>query len=153
MLRREDSYAAADSKKIQTMQKFYSFKIKQVEFFDEMSCLNQSGQYYCLHIFTDKTSDKKLASEQYNREYQQMMLSSVAHEFRNPLNSISGNLDLIQMVTKEPKVEKFAKSAHTSCQMLGIYVDDILDLGRIEKNAFRFNPSYFKVSLGWSHIA
>jgi len=126
--------------------KYYSFKAKQVEFYDVMSDSGHHDELFWLHIFTDKTSEKKLSSENYSREYQQMMLSSVAHEFRNPLSSISGNLELIQMISKEPKIEKFAKNAHSSWKMLNIYVEDILDLGRITKNAFQLNPFYFKVS-------
>jgi len=127
-------------------ERYYSLRTKQVDFFDNVSNEKNKNDFFCLHIFTDKTSDKRLATEQANREYQQLMLSSVAHEFRNPLNSISGNLELINLVTKEPKVAKFATSAHNSWVMLNIYVEDILDLGRIEKDAFHFNPVYFKVS-------
>ena len=98
----------------QNDEKYYSVKTKQVEFFDGMNEVKDSDEFYGLHIFTDITSDKKLATEQTNRKYQQLMLSSVAHEFRNPLSSINGNLELINLVTKEPKVIKFAKSAHNS---------------------------------------
>ena len=127
-------------------EKYYSLETKRADFFDNVSNEKNKNDFFCLHIFTDKTSNKRLLTEQANREYQQLMLSSIAHEFRNPLNSISGNLELINLVTKEPKVAKFAKSAHNSCAMLNIYVEDILNLGRIEKNAFQFNPVYFKVS-------
>jgi len=143
----DKNYARMNSQ--EKHKKYYSLKTKQVDFFDSVSNeVNENNQnnLFCLHIFTDKTSDRRLATEQSSREYQQLMLSSVAHEFRNPLNSISGNLELINLVTKEPKVAKFAKSAHNSCAMLNIYVEDILNLGRIEKNAFQFNPVYFKVS-------
>ena len=95
-------------------EKYYSLKTKRADFFDNVSNEKNKNDFFCLHIFTDKTSTRRLAIEQSNREYQQLMLSSVAHEFRNPLSSINGNLELINLVTKEPKVAKFAKSAHNS---------------------------------------
>ena len=80
------------------VKKFYSLKTKRIEFFDKYSNFGKEREFYCLHIFTDQTSDKILESEKTNREYQRLMLSSVAHEFRNPLNSIKGNLELIEYV-------------------------------------------------------
>lgn len=70
------------------------------------------------------------------------MLSSVAHEFRNPLNSIKGNLELMEMYNDQ-KFEKFIKISKNSCLMLNSYVEDILDLGRIEGKAFHLNLSDF----------
>lgn len=73
------------------------------------------------------------------------MLSSIAHEFRNPLNSISGNLDLIATIADSSKILKFASDAKISSTMLNSYVEDILDLGRIEKGGFVLNSTQFKV--------
>jgi nitrogen-specific signal transduction histidine kinase len=98
----------------ETTEKFYSCQSKKIEFFDEDSLMSKQFEFYCLHIFTDKTSEKKLKSEKMNREYQRLMMSSVAHEFRNPLNSIKGNLDLIEFVSKDEKVKKFSASAYNS---------------------------------------
>mmetsp|Transcript_10672 Transcript_10672/g.9386 ORF Transcript_10672/g.9386 Transcript_10672/m.9386 type:complete len:150 (-) Transcript_10672:709-1158(-) len=102
--------------KLESDTKFYSVTTKRVELINEydISDSTKGKEYSYLHIFTDETSSQKLKSEQANREYQRIMLSSVAHEFRNPLNSISGNLDLIEMVTLEPKIKEFAKRAKNS---------------------------------------
>lgn len=81
------------------------------------------------------------------RDYQRLMLSSVAHEFRNPLNSIKGNLELISMISPDTKCKKFADTAINSAMMLNSYVDDILDLGRIEGGGFQLNPQYFTVKI------
>lgn len=98
-----------------------------------------------LHIFIDKTNEKLLKTEKIMRDYQRLMLSSVAHEFRNPLNAIKGSLELISMLTQEPKCKKFVSTAMNSSIMLNSYVDDILDLGRIEGGGFELNPQYFYV--------
>ena len=73
------------------------------------------------------------------------MISSVAHEFRNPLNAILGNLNLIKMVSNDNKLKKFIKVAISSCSLINNYVEDILDLGRIEQNAFQLNPNEFYI--------
>jgi signal transduction histidine kinase len=79
-------------------EKIYSLKVKQVKFFDEITSFERRKDIFCLHIFIDQTNEKKLKCQKANREYQRLMMSSVAHEFRNPLNSIKGNLELIETV-------------------------------------------------------
>jgi signal transduction histidine kinase len=81
-------------------------KSKRIDIFDDFNSDKNEKQYTCLHIFTDLTAKNLLKSEQTNREYQSLMLSSVAHEFRNPLNSIKGNLELISLSVKDPKILK-----------------------------------------------
>ncbi|CAI2360139.1 unnamed protein product [Moneuplotes crassus] len=73
------------------------------------------------------------------------MLSSVAHEFRNPLNAIKGNLLLIEM-NQDPRIEKFVRVSKNSCLLLNSYVEDILDLGRIEGSAFQLNNEEFRIA-------
>jgi signal transduction histidine kinase len=97
-----------------------------------------------LHIFIDNTEREKLKYEKTLREYQRMMLSSVAHEFRNPLNAIQGNLQLIEL-NNDPKIEKYVKISRSSCTLLNSYVEDILDLGRIEGSAFQLNCDEFSI--------
>jgi len=100
---------------LSTATKYYSVKTKKVDLVNNYDTSRPSlSECTYLHIFTDKTSSQKLKTEQANREYQRLMLSSVAHEFRNPLSSVSGNLDLIQIVSSDPKVKEFAKRAKNS---------------------------------------
>lgn len=127
-------------------KKYYEVKTKLVEFDDKYVKMDPADCKTFLHIFIDKTMDEQLKAEKSLREYQRMMLSSVAHEFRNPLNCINGNLELISMVTKQDQIKKFTETAKNSCMMLNSYVEDILDLGRIEGGGFHLNPMQFKVS-------
>jgi signal transduction histidine kinase len=64
------------------------------------------------------------------------MISSVAHEFRNLLNFIKENLKLIEYIWKEERINNYPTSSLISCEMLNLYVEDILDLSRIEREAF-----------------
>lgn len=126
--------------------RYYVVKTKKIEFNDIYIDSAGTDSSTFLHIFTDRTTLEQLKTEKANRDYQRLMLFSVAHEFRNPLNSISGSLELIELVAIKEQVKKFAKAARNSCFMLNSYVDDILDLGRIEGGGFQLNPTKFKVS-------
>lgn len=126
--------------------RYYAVKTKKIEFNDIYIESSGTDSSTFLHIFTDRTISEQLKTEKANRDYQRLMLFSVAHEFRNPLNSISGSLELIELVSLKDQVKKFAKAARNSCFMLNSYVDDILDLGRIEGGGFQLNPTKFKVS-------
>ena len=132
-------------------KKFYTVKTKQIEWIDDHM---EQGNQWCLddqlgtkslafmHIFIDTTNFEKLKTEQTMRKYQKLMLSSVAHEFRNPLNAIKGNLELIETF-KLNTIEKYIRISLNSCMMLNSYVEDILDLGRIHGNAFHLNNNEF----------
>jgi K+-sensing histidine kinase KdpD len=63
------------------------------------------------------------------------------------MSAIKGNIELILAIAEKNEVLKFANSALKTLAMLNIYVEDILDLGRIQKGAFQFNPMNFKVIL------
>jgi hypothetical protein len=126
-------------------KKHYTVKTRQIKWGQDINIdgsVNKTLSF--LHIFIDNTSREKLKQEKTLREYQRMMLSSVAHEFRNPLNAIQGNLQLIEM-NQDPKIERFVKISKNSCTLLNSYVEDILDLGRIEGSAFQLNCDEFKV--------
>lgn len=120
-------------------------------FFDLLHNLKIEEDESILHIFIDTTKSELLKTEQTLRKYQGIMLSSVAHEFRNPLNSIKGNLELMEFYNYR-KFAKFIKISKNSCMMLNSYVDDILDLNRIEVNAFHLNNSEFKLDLLWQEV-
>ncbi|CAI2383067.1 unnamed protein product [Moneuplotes crassus] len=127
--------------------KYYTVTTKKVSLVDEYGdeeC-KECNERTFLHIFTDKTSSEELKNEIDLKAYQRLMLSNVAHEFRNPLSAVSGNLDLIELVSTEQKVKEFARRAKISSKMINFYVDDILDLSRIERGGFNLNPEDFKV--------
>lgn len=123
-------------------KRHYIVKTRQIEWKTNVSSDENLKSF--LHIFVDITSTEKLKQEKTLREYQRMMLSSVAHEFRNPLNAISGNLQLIELF-QDPKIEKYVRVSRNSCTLLNSYVEDILDLGRIEGSAFQLNCEEFMI--------
>lgn len=145
---KETSFIRRDQSSMNFMvdtAKHYEVKTKLIKFKNDYIQRDKSDYDIYLHIFIDKTMDQKLKTEKLMREYQRLMLASVAHEFRNPLNSIMGNLDLIGMISDQERVKKFVDIAKNSGSMLNSYVDDILDLGRIEGGGFQLNPIRFHV--------
>lgn len=94
---------------------YYTVKTKKIDWSGlNLTGNNNSNQIDSfLHIFIDTTNIEKLKSEQTLRNYQRMMLSSVAHEFRNPLNAIKGNLEVMELMG-DKKYEKFIKIAKNS---------------------------------------
>lgn len=136
----------------QYIKKYFTVKTKHIQWIDDVytehidGILNKKNKmnHSFLHIFIDTTKTELLKTEQTLRKYQRLMISSVAHEFRNPLNAIKGNLELMQMF-KIKQIEKYLKTSRNSCLMLNSYVDDILDLGRIEGKAFHLNNTEFKL--------
>ena len=137
----EEDQAGAELSK-----KYYTVKTRQIEWRNSIdSQYNSQKLLSFLHIFIDNTSTERLKYEKTLREYQRMMLSSVAHEFSNPLNAIQGNLQLIEM-NQDPKIERYVRISRHSCTLLNSYVEDILDLGKIEGSAFTLNDEEFKIS-------
>ena len=56
-----------------------------------------------MHVFENTTQIKKLEEERASRECQQIMLASLSHDMRTPLNTFTNSLQLIQMVLDELK--------------------------------------------------
>lgn len=134
----------------QLSKRHYTVKTRQIEW--KTSVNNSEEIKSFLHIFIDNTSTEKLKHEKTLREYQRMMLSSVAHEFRNPLNAISGNLQLIELY-QDPRIAKFVRISKNASSLLNSYVEDILDLGRIEGSAFQLNCEEFKIEEVFNQVA
>lgn len=75
----------------------------------------------------------------------QEFVSAVSHEFRTPLTSIKGYLEL---AFKDPslsaKVLGYLEVVHANTERLIMVVEDLLDLSRIEAGAVRFDlQTYF----------
>ena len=94
--------------------KYYTVKTKKIDVIQKFIQPESLEDSTYIHIFKDKTSLERLKTEKNYREYQRLMLSSVAHEFRNPLNSVSLNLDLISLVSSESKIKEIVHKAKNS---------------------------------------
>jgi signal transduction histidine kinase len=79
------------------------------------------------------------------------MLAYVNHEIRNPLNCISGMLEIILLDLLELKIEmpEIISNAHTAknaCTLLNHVVNDILDYQKITDNKLKIFNNYIKMA-------
>lgn len=74
-------------------------------------------------------------------------LASMSHEFRTPLNAISGISEMLLYVPslreKTEKLEEYLNDIQSSSQHLTSLVDDVLDLARIETGKGQIVPEIF----------
>ena len=81
---------------------------------------------------------------------QRVLISSIAHDFKTPLNSIQSTNYLIEnAVQKWPQgsqVLQFLRVNNSSCRFLMQLIQDITDLGRLEFNQFEVKNSEFTLN-------
>ncbi|WP_147108900.1 ATP-binding protein [Tateyamaria sp. syn59] len=70
-------------------------------------------------------------------------LTVMSHEIRTPLNGILGVLDLLKTTSLTTQQERYAKIATASSEILLEYVNEALDITRIEGGALQFSPQDF----------
>jgi PAS domain-containing protein len=126
---------------------------------------NDSEDAY-LHAFSNITYLKLLEKEKITNKLMHIMLSSVSHEFRTPLNSFSNALFVIELNQKallsiiekecsarsmvkiddlKMKSSKFIKIGNISAKILLNLVEDILDFAKIEAGSFSLSIQNFVV--------
>jgi len=76
-------------------------------------------------------------------------ISTVSHELRTPLTSIRGSLGLLQGGAVEElsdKVQQIVDIAYNNTERLLLIINDILDIQKLESNAYQLNIEYFILS-------
>lgn len=83
------------------------------------------------------THDKKLTCEQLKDEF----LGNVSHEFKSPLSSVKGYLDLLHMQRKElsPRHQEYIAMMRHGVERLGRFIDDVLDLTVLQSGLMQFS--------------
>ena len=112
-----------------------------------VSRIDFDSDWHLLFEFTNRT-DKKLSGELNTmNSHKNKMLSQVAHEFRTPLNSIIGNLELLQDIREIPVQirDEIIKPALFSSTLLLNYVNDILDFSQMRAQKLKLNYVRFNL--------
>ena len=106
-----------------------------------VSCIEHEDSYRILFEFTNETDRKKSTELNTINEHKNKLLSHVAHEFRTPLNSIIGNLEILQDLIEFPSElkEKHLIPALFSSTLLLNYVNDILDFAQMRSQKLKMN--------------
>ncbi|CAI2376732.1 unnamed protein product [Moneuplotes crassus] len=98
-----------------------------------------------MHMFVETTQISQLEEAKAQNHYQRQMLSNVSHEFRTPLNSIVASLELMRM-HDYGEHNRLVRIASSSCSILTMLVEDILDHAKIESGVFQINNEIFTMT-------
>lgn len=110
------------------------------EMFNEFFVVFEGSQY--VHIFIHDETEIILAkkSAERNDRLKTQFVQNVSHEIRTPLNAIIGFSQLLSLPeginTEEEKLQ-YADYIQINSKMLMMLIDDILDLGDVEKGNYR----------------
>ncbi|MBU6474376.1 MAG: DUF4118 domain-containing protein [Alphaproteobacteria bacterium] len=108
-----------------------------------------SGQAISLRRQERLTRESTVAAE--NERIKNLLLSSVSHDLRTPLASITGaSSSLMQDDMPEGTVKELARSIHQEAARLSRIVSNLLDITRIESGAVALNrqPYYIDELIG-----
>jgi signal transduction histidine kinase len=72
--------------------------------------------------------------------FQSKFFSMVAHDVRNPLNSISAYVQIIQQENHDPALGKFIDKMPGMVSMLNFLISDLVDFAAIENGLLRMKP-------------
>lgn len=120
-----------------------------------------------MHLFIDTGSIKNLEKQKAINKCQHIMLSSISHEFRTPMNAFSNALELLKITfekinslvlnqfddnhylkeynTLHESILKYLKIGTISSKMLMSLIEDILDLAKLEAGSFSINEAPFEI--------
>ena len=112
-----------------------------------ISCIDYQETCLILFEFTNETDRKRYIELNTINEHKNKILAHVAHEFRTPLNSIIGNLELVQDLKEIPSQikEDYLQPALFSSTLLLNYINDILDFSQMRSEKLKMN--YIKFNL------
>jgi signal transduction histidine kinase len=115
----------------------YSIKIAPITFTNNQKSL--------LIVFNDVSEKLRLKESKISDWMKTIMLWSISHELRSPVNQINGMLSLLQPTLKTSEQQRLLKIANSSNEILRIKISDMLDYYEIETKSFKteivkFNP-------------
>jgi signal transduction histidine kinase len=74
------------------------------------------------------------------------LILSFSHELKNPLNVISGNLELASMNCTEKAIIPLVKNAQSYTELLNLQINNLLDAGKLQNNKLEIVKDPTKLS-------
>jgi signal transduction histidine kinase len=102
--------------KDENKEKAISVKFEKIIFENEMTNL---------YVFKDNTLIQKIEKAEAESKYKEILMTTVTHELRTPVNGIKGNLELLKDHTSQDG-KIFIKVSLHSCDLLINLINDIL---------------------------
>ena len=110
-------------------------------FFDiKIGILQWRNEKAILLIMNDISLKEKFFKEL--NDYKDLLLASVSHDLRTPLNCIMGNLDLMEELNDFGLV-KYIQTSQCSCKILLSLINDILDYSQISNKKLKLSIDFF----------
>ena len=105
-------------------------------------------------IVDEKTADlqKALQIADAANQAKSDFLANMSHEIRTPMNAILGMLHLAQHTELTQKQQNYLDKIDTSCQLLLMLIDDILDFSKVEAGKLDFESTAFSLDSVLTHL-
>ena len=100
-----------------------------------------------LTVVRDLTSWEELTKERLEKKYVRMLIASVTHEIRNPLNIEMGMLDMISELKEWEYIAPYVEIAKKNIKLLTYLVNDVYDLLQPSNATYVLNKSSFSLRL------
>lgn len=130
-------------------ERFYNYNVifksaQETKSFDvKIGMTLWRSQKGILIILNDVSSKIQFLNEV--NQYKDLLLASVSHDLRTPLNCIMGFLELLGEQIHEKKLVKYIQTAQNSSKMLLSLINDILDSSQISNKKLKLNYEHFYV--------
>ena len=98
-----------------------------------------------LIFFNDITSKLKAQKLKEINDYKDMLLASLSHDLRTPLNSTLGHLEVLKEKLKAKENLEYLAIAYKSSQILSFMINDILDFSQITFKKLKINKEFTNV--------
>ena len=116
---------------------------KKKELLTRIRILLRSRSYSLQLQATKEKLDTALSQEKELNQLKSRFVSTVSHEFRNPLNSISGMTQILQTygdrLSPDKKTEVLAQLKRNVAKMI-VLMDDVLAISRTDLDKLKFTP-------------
>ncbi len=92
-------------------------------------------------VIDDHTSVRELST--LGEKYRRILLASVVHDIRTPIQGIIGILDGLDSPIRTPEERQKLQVGQNICKLLTFLTYDITDLGQMEAGKFKITPNTF----------
>jgi signal transduction histidine kinase len=103
-------------------------------------------------VINDISERAKLRESKISEMLKTIMLCSISHELRSPVNQINGALTLLLPTLSTNKQKDLLKIANSSTELLKLKINDMLDFYEVETNNFKAEKKFFKPTKLFSYI-
>ncbi len=92
-------------------------------------------------LVNDHTAIHEL--EVVEEKYRKILLASVAHDIRNPIQGIAGILDVLDTPERTEEEKQYLRVGRSTCKQLTFLTYDITDMGQLEAGKLKVSASKF----------